>query len=345
MNRDEVRERQGDNPMPDGLGAAYYQPPGVVPIGGDEDRPAGEAILDVPDIRQESDYDCGPAALAAALGFLGLPADRGAFMTALATTVKGTTPEAVMLYACTLPEVLMTAGGNLEIADLAHFFAAGHPSLCPIQAGPASGESSGHWVVVIGVALGQVFFHDPAAGRRMLSEEDFLAAWHDGGYQQFAIALGLEIPVVDVPPEDAETEPDDSPEPKDDARAAVGKALESLVSATLTRMVNRVGTHAERACKKPQTFQSGFLDQMCGEHIGPIADALCQPLAALSAHRGRGLLAPEAVAGRLLRDLHALLLDASGRASPAKLPEEVGNAISDAARDPMNLPSLKELMR
>ena len=330
MSPDEARAREGQAPLPAGLGAVYFRPLNLGAVGGDPDGPGGPAVapgselLAVPDVRQEGDYDCGPAAAQAVCRFFGVgPADRGAYLDALDTTRKGgTRPEALVALFSRLG-LVATAAGGLEVADLGRFFALGQPVLCPVQAGEPGGETSGHWVVVVGVGLGQVFFHDPAAGLRMTAEADWLARWHDRdgdgvGYDAFGVAVGEDLPRGPEPAPAPDEAPDDAPPegPPAETKPAEGeaaRALAALAEATVGRMVRRLRTHAERAANQPGQFLA-WLDTMGGEHGLVVAEALA-PVASLAGRRG---LPPD-----LIGELRAGLLEVSGRAKAAGLPAAV----------------------
>lgn len=128
------------------------------------------ALLEIPDVRQRSDYGCGDAAVDAALGALGLARKRG---TRLSAPEQGMPPDvlAAVLRASGC-EVL--AGPILTGVDgLKHFAAAGCPAVCPVA------DHGGHWVVVRGVRRGRVHFHCPLSGPASKSVADWVAQWAD----------------------------------------------------------------------------------------------------------------------------------------------------------------------
>lgn len=131
-------------------------------------------LLTIPDIRQDQNYDCGDAAIDAALAAIGVKRKRG---TRLANEVYGMTADTVAAVlrasgACVLAGPMVTG-----IEGLRHFTRAGCPVLCPIA------ERGGHWVVVRGVTggacRGRVHYHDPVSGAESRCRGDWLAAWHD----------------------------------------------------------------------------------------------------------------------------------------------------------------------
>lgn len=220
LSYDEVRGREGLNPMPGGLGKVYARPLNMEYVGGDPDGSGGgvgiaDRLLDLPDVRQEADWDCGPAAVEAACAFLGVgPSGRQAYVAGLgATPEAGTSPVAVAGFLASLG-LAVTAKSKLEPVDLSRFFAAGQPVLCPCR--PEGTAASGHWVAVIGTGLGQVFLHDPLLGRRMMPEADWLAIWKDvdaqgGTWERHGIACGLELlPAAQTVGKDDEDDEDET---------------------------------------------------------------------------------------------------------------------------------------
>ena len=125
-------------------------------------------ILDVPDIRQASDYDCGSACVDMVAAFFGR---RTRGPAALANRVQGMSPDTVEAVLRALGFVVLS--GTMTAADLRHLCDTGRPVLCPIEA------RGGHWVVVRGVARRKVLFNCPADGPGALPEADWAAGWHD----------------------------------------------------------------------------------------------------------------------------------------------------------------------
>lgn len=355
MSPDDVRAREGQNPLPAGLGGIYYRPANLLPINGDPDGPDGPGVapgaelLDVPDLRQEGDYDCGPAATQAVCQFFGVgPATRAEYADALDTTSAGGTRPAAILDLLSRTGLATTAKSALEVADLARFFASGHAVLCPVQAGEPVGSSSGHWVIVIGVGLGQVMIHDPAAGRRMVSEENWLAGWHDQDrdgqiYDRYGIAAGRELyePTAAEPTPEPETDPE-PPGENGDRSGAVRQAAVALLTEAVLRMVRRVGTGASRAAAKPGQFLEA-VDRFGNDHLATITQALRGPADVL---RAAGLGEPDhALAARtLLGELREGLLELAGQVRPDGLAAEVGRYFESIESRPETLRAFRAIM-
>lgn len=148
-----------------------------------------DKLLAVPDYRQSDDYDCGCACVHAVAEFFGVGNGRTEqdYIDELgATETDGTEPEAI-IDCLNDSGLTCTSGPGMSIADLDRYCEAGCPVIVPVQMyGDTSGygaeeiqNQTGHYVVVIGVGMGQVVFQDPSAGRQMLSSDDFDRIWHD----------------------------------------------------------------------------------------------------------------------------------------------------------------------
>lgn len=123
-------------------------------------------MIDLPDVRQKKDFDCGHAAVAAVTDLFGLPRPPD-----LSNAVDGTSPD-------TAEAVLRRAGlrvlaGHMTVSDLKHLTDRGAPVLCPV----VLPDQGGHWVVVRGVARRVVYYHDPEFGPRSLGVAKWLSAW------------------------------------------------------------------------------------------------------------------------------------------------------------------------
>jgi hypothetical protein len=152
------------------------------------DRVVGDAA--VPDVRQQTDYTCGPSVLAAVLRYFG----RAVPEVTLAAEA-GTTPEDGTMFDA-MARVLRAHGltvepsSTLDPATIKRLLADGALVVIALQAwdpelpplgGYAAEWNSGHYVVPVAVDDEAVLFEDPAvAGRRaFLTFEEFGQRWHD----------------------------------------------------------------------------------------------------------------------------------------------------------------------
>jgi predicted double-glycine peptidase len=141
-------------------------------------------LLDLPDVRQREDFDCGTAAVETVLRFLGV---RAAGRGVLADQVDGTHPSTI--EAALRRAGLAVQSGTMTPADLRHHTRQGRPVLCPIAA------HGGHWVVVRGVGRGFVYYSCPAEGAKQVRLSAWLDLWRDStraahDFDRWGIAVG-----------------------------------------------------------------------------------------------------------------------------------------------------------
>lgn len=125
-------------------------------------------LLDIPDIRQAADYDCGAAALDAVARFHGIR-ERGP--AKLCNVVQGMSPD--MIEAWLRAVGLRVLSGSMTVDDLQHLTRTGRPVLCPTTL------YGGHWVVVRGVERGRVHYHCPTIGANKMTFAWWLLHWRD----------------------------------------------------------------------------------------------------------------------------------------------------------------------
>jgi predicted double-glycine peptidase len=147
-------------------------------------------LLDVPDVRQPSDYSCGPTSLQAVLGYYGMDmkVDDLINMTNC-TPENGTLPENLAQTARNLgfnAEIKQ----NLTLEDLQQYINQGIPVIIDGQAWKSNNTTAlnwtdntadGHYMVVIGIDNENVYLEDPAilGSRGYMTNEEFLTRWHD----------------------------------------------------------------------------------------------------------------------------------------------------------------------
>jgi ABC-type bacteriocin/lantibiotic exporter with double-glycine peptidase domain len=129
---------------------------------------ADTVLLDVADIRQDEDYNCGDAAVDAALSVYGLTRPR---RSKLANAVQGLSPDTVEAVLRALG--LGVLSGEMTVDDLRHFTRAGRPVLCCVA------WDGGHWVVVRGVERSRVHVQCPIRGRVPVPVAEWDRAWSD----------------------------------------------------------------------------------------------------------------------------------------------------------------------
>jgi HK97 family phage portal protein len=374
LSADDVREEENLNPLPNGEGETYMVPANMAPArtflepeeaedadgqggtGAAQGEPAAE-LLSVPDVRQSEDFDCGAAATRAVAQFFGVDdaESEAEFIADLGTTpADGTRPDRIIGY-FNARGLVTTAAQNLTLDDLARFFRAGQPVICCIQRygtdEEAAADEAGHYVVVTGIGLGQVFQQDPSAGPVMTAADDWLENWHDSDvledgevvkWVRYGIAVGAELLAEEKPkPEepnpkdetadgsstkpgpatdtDAPPSPPDAAPEKDQQAAARRSAARAVLVDGLGRMARRLANAGRRASKAPKEFMK-FLDGAAAAHGPAIHRALYPAIAGLSGAAGADADARTAgFCAGLVDEFRAGLLEVAGNATAANL--------------------------
>lgn len=161
-------------------------------------------MIDLPNIRQTTDYTCGAASLLSVLNYYGLYEDSEiALARELATSTDwGTDPnnivEVAKKYGLRVREFRGMAMKQLE-----GFASKGIPVIVAYQAWSDSELDwtlcweDGHYSVVIGCDKNNVYLEDPSLGAGetgFISREEFIDRWHDVDHNceplyQYGIAL------------------------------------------------------------------------------------------------------------------------------------------------------------
>lgn len=175
-----------------------------------------DGILDVPDERQEENWSCGAACVAAVCHFFDVTPDtEGDAIRQLGSSPRdGTDPEHIVTV---LQDhgLETTAISGMDLEDLEHYLAKGRPCICPVQAWGTPEEvqqlESGHYLVCIGADETHIMVMDPAVfdpaevtgeyggkslgGQKVaVPRERFLAGWIDvdsegSRYDRYAIVV------------------------------------------------------------------------------------------------------------------------------------------------------------
>jgi predicted double-glycine peptidase len=157
----------------------------------------------VPEVRQRTDYSCGPAALLAALAFLGLQATEGELSALAGTSEAGTPPEGLR-RAAEAKGAHAEVREGMTVDDLRAELDAGHVVVVALQAWadepPAGGYADvwehGHYVVPTEVRDdGSVVFEDPAVdgARAELGPGELAERWHDEDDERRRVGLGVVV--------------------------------------------------------------------------------------------------------------------------------------------------------
>lgn len=122
-------------------------------------------MIQLPDLRQSTDYDCGAVAIDVVCQFYGR---RTRGPVRLANPIQGMAPDTVEAFLRSLGFKLLT--GTMSVADLKHFTKSGRPVLVC---------RDGHWVVVRAVGRGLVYYHCPSDGPSKMTITRWEETWND----------------------------------------------------------------------------------------------------------------------------------------------------------------------
>ena len=149
----------------------------------------GEPIIlkGVPDVRQPTDYSCGPTCLQAVLNYYGqdVRVDKLINITNC-TPENGTTPQNLANGAGSYG-LKAEVKENLTLNDLENYLKQGIPVIVACQAWAENNtvwtedQEDGHYMVVIGIDQENVYFEDPSilGSRGFIPHQEFLDRWHD----------------------------------------------------------------------------------------------------------------------------------------------------------------------
>jgi predicted double-glycine peptidase len=138
--------------------------------------------------RQTFDFDCGATALQIVMEYYGVDVREDQLIRELKTDENGTSFELMISFAERNGFKVHAATG-VSLEQLKHFVDDGHPVIIIVQAWAErymtledwkADYDDGHYAIVIGHNGGIIIFEDPASMHRTwLTEEEFLARWHD----------------------------------------------------------------------------------------------------------------------------------------------------------------------
>ena len=142
-------------------------------------------IIEYPETRQVTNFDCGANALMSVLVYSGIE-EREDRIAALARTTKNGTSTAGVLRVVRYYGLPFTAHQGMRPNNLRVAIDLGFPTLITIQAYRESSRlyrelwQDGHYVVAIGYDQQRIFFEDPSAFHRTwLADQELIERWHD----------------------------------------------------------------------------------------------------------------------------------------------------------------------
>jgi predicted double-glycine peptidase len=164
--------------------------------------------------RQTFDFDCGAKALQLVMEYYGVEMREDELMKELKTSKEGTN-YINMIAVAERNGFEVFASDSVSLEQLKRFIDEGYPVIVIVQAWADrymtledwnSTNDYGHYAVVIGHQDHIIIFEDPSSTHRTwMSEEEFLARWHDidlnthKTVEHFAMVLMGKKPVIRTP--------------------------------------------------------------------------------------------------------------------------------------------------
>ncbi|HWQ19668.1 MAG TPA: C39 family peptidase [Methanotrichaceae archaeon] len=144
-------------------------------------------LLQVPDVRQSTNYSCGAACFQAVMRYWeGEDLREGQLMELLNTTPVDATDPDDMVRVAEKMGLEAEIRENLTLDDLKNSVQEGVPVIVAAQAWKYENDSwedyeNGHYMVVIGVDDRNVYLEDPSilGSRGYISRDEFVRRWHD----------------------------------------------------------------------------------------------------------------------------------------------------------------------
>jgi predicted double-glycine peptidase len=145
-------------------------------------------MIELPTGRQTFDFDCGAKALQIVLAYYGIDIAEGDLMKELSCDTRGTPVQNMISVAETQGFKVMSKDG-FSLEEVKRFVDEKRPVIVLVQAWAErymtledwkTDDDDGHYVIVIGHLDGIIVFEDPSSFHRTwLTEEEFMARWHD----------------------------------------------------------------------------------------------------------------------------------------------------------------------
>jgi len=147
-------------------------------------------FLNVPDVKQPSNYSSGPTALQAVLSYYGQDTNVDILINMTNCTPENGTLPGNIANAATKLGFNAAVKENMSLEDLQQNINQGTPVIIDAQAWKNNETNSqnwtddlvdGHYMVVIGIDSENVYFEDPSilGSRGYIVNQEFLNRWHD----------------------------------------------------------------------------------------------------------------------------------------------------------------------
>lgn len=147
-------------------------------------------FLNVPDVKQPSNYSCGPTALQAVLSYYGQDTNVDVLINMTNCTPENGTLPGNIANTATKLGFNAAVKENMSLEDLQQNINQGTPVIIDAQAWKNNETNSqnwtddqfdGHYMVVIGIDSQNVYLEDPAilGSKGYINNQEFLDRWHD----------------------------------------------------------------------------------------------------------------------------------------------------------------------
>lgn len=156
-------------------------------------------ILDFPELRQISEFDCGANALQSVLAYYGIEINEEEILKEAKTSQKGTSVQNIESVA--KKHGLKFDSRKMTIADVKKYIDEKAPVILLVQAWSENKKTDwqkdwkdGHYVVAIGYDKTKIYFEDPYAFERtFLTFDELILRWHDAVANKQYINHGIAV--------------------------------------------------------------------------------------------------------------------------------------------------------
>lgn len=142
-------------------------------------------MIELADIRQQADHDCGPTAVRVLMRALGRRLSLEQFLSLPCDPVDGTDPRAIETWLRGVK--LRVLSGSMTWTDLVNLTASGRPVICLVTP-----LDVGHYVVVGSALHSQVHYQCPSEGPTVTTQFRWMRQWREvdrlgAAYHQWGI--------------------------------------------------------------------------------------------------------------------------------------------------------------
>jgi hypothetical protein len=139
-------------------------------------------FIDFPEVRQSTDYTCGPSSVQAILYYYGISLGEDQLSELLKTDDNNGTQPKNIIQCCREMGLSAIDKQKMTINDIKYYLSRKIPILVVYQAwgDNLSGWDSGHYSVIIGLVGDNIIFEDPSLiGKGYIPIKEFMERWHD----------------------------------------------------------------------------------------------------------------------------------------------------------------------